>query len=67
MTLKIILGYFDRYFFYLMLVHCLILILIDAYKFKKEKDRKNLHKSKVLGYGFLIATVTLVLVNSFIK
>lgn len=66
-TVKIILGYFDKYFFYLMLVHCLVLILIDTYRFKQEKDKKNLQKSKVLGYGFLLISVALVVVNTFIK
>lgn len=67
MGLKEIIGVFDKYFLYLMIIHCLLLIFKDTYSFNKENNQVNAKKSKVFGYSFLVISTMLFLINKFLK
>lgn len=65
MGLKEVVGLFDKYFLYLMIIHCLILIFIDTSTFKKENNENNEQKSKLFGYSFLVVSIMLFFIAKF--
>lgn len=67
MTLRNLLEPFDKYFLYLMIVHCLILIFIDTREFNKNNNKSNAQKSRTLGYSFLGLSIMMFLLKIFLK
>lgn len=67
MTLRNLLEPFDKYFLYLMIVHCLILIFIDTGEFNKNNNKSNAQKSRTLGYSFLGLSIMMFLLKIFLK
>lgn len=66
MSFSDLLQPFDKYFLYLMIIHCFLLIFIDTHTFNKNNNSANGQKSKTLGYSSLVISVMVFLFKIFL-